>query len=156
MSVSRRRFIVAGTLAAAAVGLADVPAALAAASRPRGLPDGIPDTVWNDPLWLLTMADWKRSVGLTFSLALAGRRVARVRLERVLNLATRQRPRPAAGQECFSLLFRGPRLKPLAQDVYAMETPSLGRFDLLIVPVLAHGKRNVYYEAVVNRVSPTP
>ncbi len=154
MSVTRRRFIVAGTMAAAAAGLADVPAVLAEEPRSRVLPAGIPDAVWADPLWQLTMADWEGQVGSSFGLIAGTRRMTRVTLDRVLDLAARQRPRPAAGQECFSLLFRGSKLKPFPQDVYIVDSAVFGRFKLLLVPVLARGKRNVFYEAVINRVTP--
>ena len=58
-------------------------------------------------------------------------------------------------QVMFSLLFRGPFLPALAQQIYAFEHDGLGRFDLFIVPV-RQDTQGLYYEAIFNRLVDGP
>jgi hypothetical protein len=53
--------------------------------------------------------------------------------------------------ESFSLEFRGPRARFLAQGTYQLEHPALGSFPLFIVPVGLEGEE-YRYEAVFNRL----
>lgn len=62
-----------------------------------------------------------------------------------------RQPWAATPQECFSLIFRGPREKPLQQGMYQMHHNQLGAFDLFLVPV-GRDHNGVYYEAVFNRL----
>src|ERR1700733_10220155 len=62
-----------------------------------------------------------------------------------------RRPPPDAGNEKFSLVFSGSRGELLAQDTYPFEHPTLGRFDLFIVPVFTRNLAKINYEGVVNR-----
>lgn len=54
-------------------------------------------------------------------------------------------------QDCFSVIFRGSRDRPLSQNTYQVEHSEIGRFDLFIVPAGEdeNGKR---YEAVFNHL----
>jgi hypothetical protein len=54
--------------------------------------------------------------------------------------------------ENFSLLFRAPLRRTLPQGTYQFYHRRLGTHPIFIVPVLNDG-RNVYYEAVFNRIS---
>jgi uncharacterized protein DUF6916 len=54
-------------------------------------------------------------------------------------------------QERFSVLFRGPRARPLSQGLYDFEHEEIGSFNLFIVPV-AQDEQEISYEAVFNRV----
>lgn len=55
-------------------------------------------------------------------------------------------------EDRFTLLFRGPLGEnALRQDVYDVDHPALGKFRLLLVPVLTPFKDAHYYEAVINR-----
>ena len=58
---------------------------------------------------------------------------------------------PQHGYECFSLLFHGPKSRPLPQENYAFSHPRMGKFDLFIVPVGQAGDV-VRYEAIFNRL----
>jgi len=53
--------------------------------------------------------------------------------------------------ESFSLLFHGAQSQPLGQGMHSFEHPSLGRFDLFIVPVAAE-QGMLHYQAVFNRL----
>ena len=56
-----------------------------------------------------------------------------------------------AGNEKFSLLFRGMPKHPLAQGTYWLERNGIGRFNLFLVPVGPPGGVHRFYEAVFNR-----
>ena len=58
---------------------------------------------------------------------------------------------PDAGNEKFSLVFRGLPSQALEQDTYLFEHGRIGRFEMFIVPVGASADGYVYYEAVFNR-----
>jgi hypothetical protein len=62
-----------------------------------------------------------------------------------------QQPPAAAGQERFSIVFRGSRDKRLQQGMYQMQHDQLGAFNLFLVPV-GQAQDGVYYEAVFNRL----
>jgi hypothetical protein len=47
----------------------------------------------------------------------------------------------------FSLVFRGPQAPPLAQAIYPLEHPVLGRLEIFLVPVGPEGD-GMGYEAV--------
>lgn len=57
----------------------------------------------------------------------------------------------AAGQERFSIMFRGPHDRLLHQGMYRIRHDHLGAFDLFLVPV-GQDRHGLYYEAVFNRV----
>ncbi len=60
-------------------------------------------------------------------------------------------PAPKGG-ECFSLLFRGGS-RELRQDSYTLAHPSLGTFQLLLVPVGTDEYGAQGYLATINRLS---
>jgi hypothetical protein len=53
---------------------------------------------------------------------------------------------PTDGPPPFSILFRGPLAPILPQQSYTIEHPTLGRFDLFLVP-LGSDDRGARYEA---------
>jgi hypothetical protein len=55
------------------------------------------------------------------------------------------------GRECFSTVFKGSTQTPLKQDTYVFEHQSLGRFQILLVPV-GQSKQGLSYEAIFNRL----
>jgi Domain of unknown function (DUF6916) len=60
---------------------------------------------------------------------------------------------PPAGQDSFSLLFRGPADQPLAQGVYTLDHRSTGKFTVLLAPMRPEPDAR-YYEVIYNRASP--
>lgn len=79
--------------------------------------------------------------------------------------AKTSRRRPAdAGNEKFSLTFRGSLDQPMSQNTYLFAHQNIGYFSLFIVPIVVTDRGYCYYEAVFNRssrkaapiVSPTP
>lgn len=72
-------------------------------------------------------------------------------VELVLVEATDKTPAGAPGEQ-FSLIFAGPADQPLAQQIYPLEHPVMGRLDLFLVPV-GEGKTGRLYEAFFNRTA---
>jgi hypothetical protein len=56
-----------------------------------------------------------------------------------------------AGNEKFTLRFRGPARPPLAQDTYRFDHPRLGRPFIFIVPHGGLDTTHCYYEAIFDR-----
>jgi hypothetical protein len=57
--------------------------------------------------------------------------------------------RPPGGRAPFSLVFLGPMAPVLPQRIYPLESPSLGRLEIFLVPI-ATDAGGVKYEAVFN------
>jgi hypothetical protein len=92
----------------------------------------------------LTVEDFAPIVGQPLAL---GEPAPTMSLE--LLSAAAARSRPAGGRTGFSLLFRGPADRPLAQGIHSIQHPALGMLDIFLVPVGpdAHG---LQYEAIFN------
>ena len=56
------------------------------------------------------------------------------------------------GQECFSLIFRGPKEPVMKQMIYTLTHPKMGEFQLFMVPVQYGKSDGIYYQAVFNRL----
>jgi len=144
MSDSRRKFLKTGVLAAlfAAVPLKN---ALGQSWKDR---DGNPaynDDAQNNQLANYTKATFISYLNSVFELHTTAGVVA-ITLLQVGDL-----PAPKGG-ECFSLLFRGGS-RELRQDSYTLVHPSLGTFQLLLVPVGADEYGAQGYLATINRLS---
>jgi hypothetical protein len=59
--------------------------------------------------------------------------------------------RSSRHNEAFTLVFRGPSDHFLSQSTYQFDHPSLGVFELFIVPI-GQDKHGLYYEALFNRL----
>lgn len=58
---------------------------------------------------------------------------------------------PPEHRKPFSLVFRGPKDKELAQETYKIENAGLGAVEIHLVPVVApQGTDERWYEAVFN------
>jgi len=54
-------------------------------------------------------------------------------------------------RQAFSLIFRGPKNRPLDQRIHNLEHERLGRFDLFLVPIGPGVDGNgPYYQAIFN------
>lgn len=144
MSNSRRKFLRTGLLAAlfAAIPLKNV---LGQSWKDRdGNPNNNPP-VQSDPLALYSKATFKTYLNSIFQLhTFAG--ILPVTLTEISDL-----PAPENG-ECFSLLFRGGS-QALRQETYTLVHPSLGTFQLLLVPAGTDQNGAQGYLATINRLS---
>jgi hypothetical protein len=144
MPNSRRKFLKAGVLAAlfAAAPLKNV---LGQSWKDRdGNPGNNPETQ-NDPLANYTKATFLSYLNSVFELHTTTGIVG-VTLLRVDDMAA------SKGGECFALLFRGGS-RELRQDSYTLVHPSLGTFQLLLVPVGTDEVGAQGYLATINRLS---
>ena len=57
----------------------------------------------------------------------------------------------AAGQEQFTIVFRGPLDQALEQRTYKIKHPQMGTFDLFLVPI-RKAQDGLYYEACFARI----
>jgi hypothetical protein len=149
MAISRRKFLTAGTIAAFYAG---VPLK-ALANRSFGAANRSISSIFVGSSAIsatsyLSRKSFSSCLNTSFSLS-HGDETNVVKLIEVNDLS-RGKEKIAAGSECFSLLFVGPKNIALRQNTYSIEHDSLGSFAALIVP-LGKGKRGNYYEAVFNR-----
>ena len=81
---------------------------------------------------------------------------ARLVLMQVEQIRPRIQGSPGEGgaeSETFSLRFEGRGQRHLAQEIYWLEHPELGRFALFLVPVGIPQGETVCYQAIINRLS---
>ena len=147
MPNSRRKFLKAGVLAAAFAAF-PLKTTLGQDWKNRdGNPgDGSNPSLQNkDPLATYTKAAFVSYLNSVFQLS-NGFSVIEVTLLKVDDM-----PAPKGG-ECFSLLFRGGS-RALRQDTYTLIHPSLGSFQLLLVPAGTDEYGVPGYLATINRLS---
>jgi len=144
MPNSRRKFLKAGVLAAL-FAAAPLKNALGQSWKDRdGNPGNNPETQ-NDPLANYTKATFLSYLNSVFELHTTTG-VVEVTLLRVDDMAAPK------GGECFTLLFRGGS-REQRQDSYTLVHPSLGTFQLLLVPVGTDEYGAQGYLATINRLS---
>lgn len=56
------------------------------------------------------------------------------------------------GQEAFSMIFKGPKDKPLPQRTYNIKHDKMGVIQLFLVPVMSPYKDTLAYQCVFNRL----
>jgi hypothetical protein len=146
MSVSRRKFLRAGTLVALAAGF---PLKTLAAETLGSTSSLLP--AYGDPnsLMYLDREAFSSQLNTKFSFSHGNAQAVAVKLIEVNDLTPKTAKR-SAGKECFAAVFIGSNDAPLRQETYIVKHKSLGQFSMLVVPV-AHKREGVYYEAVFNR-----
>ena len=94
------------------------------------------------------LADFVRWVGTEVRVADEAGDAIALELVEAKSLPTRPgAPRP----EPFSLIFRGPRDRPLDQRIFALEHQGIGRLALFLVPIgPGSDGRGPYYQAIFN------
>ncbi len=149
MSITRRRFLKAGTLVALA---AAIPLK-AAGQQPRKGNDGNPidqsKDVVPDPLSNYGKSAFSSYLNSIFRLY-TGYSTIDVALVEVKDLAPGAATAQTGG-ECFSLLFRGGNVA-LPQNTYMIEHPSLGTFPLFLVPGTPDDNGAQSFVAIINRL----
>jgi hypothetical protein len=159
MSISRRKFLRAGTVAAMAAAVPLKSALLAAGQGIRkerdGNPgEGFPVNITNDPLSYYTKSAFSSYLNSIFLLRAGLLGAIEVTLTQVEDTAPGSGA-SQAGQECFSLLFQNGRGAALPQGTYTVEHAALGSFALFLVPG-GHEKGGQSYVAIVNRLANSP
>ena len=155
MSISRRKFLRAGTLVALSAALP-----LGVFGQSRKDKNGIHMTPTDpqnpiDPIDLSDpLANYNRSVFSSYLNSIfqlyTGYSVVAVALLEVKDMLPASTP--ANGRECFSLLFRG-GIVALPQSTYRIDHPSLGSFQLFLVPGGPDDNGAQSYVAIINRLA---
>ncbi len=149
MSITRRRFLKAGTL----VALASAIPLKAAGQQIRKGNDDNPlyqsKDVAADPLAHYTRATFESYLNSIFRLY-SGSTTVDLALVEVMDLIPGT-SNPQTGRECFSLLFRGGSVA-LPQHSYKIEHPSLGTFQLFLVPGGPDDNGAQSFVAIINRL----
>ncbi|HEX8772063.1 MAG TPA: twin-arginine translocation signal domain-containing protein [Pyrinomonadaceae bacterium] len=164
MVISRRKFLQAGTVVALAAGFplknaltasgqrtsTDAAAVAAPPSTAKGVVGASTGTSTR-PVVFLSKATFTPHVNTAFVVQSGRAKAVEVKLVQV-NSTGPTPDRQIAGKECFSLIFSGQQR--LSQDVYKIQHPALGKFDLLLVPIGKEKKgKGQLYEAVINRLN---
>ena len=166
MNNSRRRFLKTGSIVALAASIpAQLDQVLGQGRRPitqaPGVNGVIPLQSQRDPLLYLRRSYFQPYVNSRFEVLTAmGTRVVPLTLAAVdgprasKSAKARLTTEQAGELDSFSLLFRSSGKAPLKQDVYDIQHPALGKFRLLLVPVVSKDGKALYYEVVFNRSRP--
>jgi hypothetical protein len=145
MSISRRKFLKAGTIVAISAGiplnvLANGSAGAGSLIFP-GLGSSAPRSAMDSEVFA-------RFLNTQFTLR-QGETQAKFTLVEVRHWNKRSSKKTADGKECFSLIFENAGSERLTQDTYTAAHSSLGEFPLFVVP---SGKTQKKYEALFNRL----
>jgi hypothetical protein len=104
----------------------------------------------------LSLAEFEKNLNSNFEVTPEGGPRVRLKLVEAQAAARRnsnkaERRGGDAGNEKFSLIFKGPRSQLLPQDTYRFRHAQLGELCLFIVPVLSRNRRHYVYQAIFNR-----
>ncbi len=148
MSLSRRKFLRAGTLVAISAGFPLRTVIAETLSQPSSL---LPTNSRLNAGLYLNRETFSRYLSTKFSFSHEAVEGVAVKLIEVNDLTPKTARPAAAAKECFALVFIGSCNAPLRQETYTVTHESLGKFDMLVVPI-ARNRKGVYYEAVFNRL----
>lgn len=146
MSISRRKFLRTGTLAALTAGL-----------PLKALADGALKTTTESSSMLnaasaealrLNSSAFKKCLYTKFRVNLAGAKSQFLKLVEVKHWHTQTQP---ADRECFSNEFLAVDGHKLRQGTYTVEHELLGKFEMFLVP-LGNKNSEIRYEALFNRL----
>jgi hypothetical protein len=146
VTISRRKFVRAAILTAT-FAAAPVKTVLGQSWKERDGNPGEQPPVQTDPLANYSKSAFVSYLNSIFQIQTVSGVVA-VTLAKVDDM-----PAPKGG-ECFSLLFRGGS-SAFKQDTYMVVHPSLGNFQLFLVPAGSDQNGAREYLATINRLSPT-
>lgn len=145
MSISRRKFLKAGTLVAISAG---IPVKVFASESSSARSKMFSGLIGSSLASSLDSELFSRYVNTQFTLR-RGRTETKLTLVEVRHWPSRGSKKSSDGKECFSLIFDRSETERLPQDTYTAVHPSLGEFPLFVVPT---GKTQKRYEALFNRM----
>jgi hypothetical protein len=148
MSISRRFFLKTGSIVAVAAGF-PLKALAGETANQNGAPakSALSGRAGLE-ISRLNSAAFTRCLNSQFRIHRQGADAVVVKLVEVSHWEKTSR---ATDRECFSALFSGPDRAPLRQDTYEVEHHTLGKFQMLLVPV-GQKEKGLQYEAVFNRL----
>ncbi len=149
MKFTRRNFIKTGSLSAIGlVGLASSPSQIFGAKSSGAFQ--------TDALYLQSSESFQKLIGTKFTIYCKDFAISselqdvRKFSSKDVKTAGRRRGFGKTNAECFSLIFLLPT-EDLTQDVYSMFHPTIGQFDLLLVPS-KNEQNEPTFTAVINRI----
>ena len=146
MSITRRRFLRAGSLVALS---AAIPLKSVLGQGIRKGSDGNPQKATPDNLANYNKAAFESYLNSIFRLY-TGSSAIEIALVEVKDIgSTTSKPQP--GAESFSLLFRG-GTRTINQGTYKLDHPSLGLFELFLTPGKTDDNGAASYVAIINRI----
>lgn len=146
MSISRRKFLQAGTIVAISAGIPIKVLASGSASANSKIFPGLAASITRSSMDSETFS---RYVNTQFTLR-RGQTEAKFTLLEVRHWTSCGSKRSPDGKECFSLIFeKDAGHERLPQDTYTAVHSALGEFPLFVVPA---GKSQKKYEALFNRL----
>jgi len=158
MANSRRDFIKKSAMAVVAAGIPiELSEIVFARSGNRSAGFAVPGASLNDPLMYLNRSSFEPYANSIFQVR-ASRYSANLNLIQVSSgnqhiQALKAKKASATvvreSEERFALLFKA--TKSIPQEVYSVDHAALGKFRMLIVPVVNRDRGAFYYEAVINR-----
>lgn len=159
MNQSRRRFLHVGSMMGLAAvvrgGLAPMAFGQSKQQLGSGIGNVIPKQVYADPAFYLNSKIFTQNLNTKFAFSLGEVELGYLVLIEVNSLNPPYITGEVTnGKECFSLVFRGPRSLPLRQETYSITHPTMGSFQLLVVPGKQTDPFGRHYEAVINRINP--
>lgn len=154
MSISRRKFLHVGAIAAVSAGTPLSMTALAATAKisKAGLSTSATKAALSNSVNRMTKAQFAAQLKTTFFIRSTGGHELPVQLVELEDRVPGplQDAADMRGKECFSLAFRGPA-KNIKQDTYRIRHAALGEFDLFIGTV-KNKKHGRIYEAIINHL----
>jgi hypothetical protein len=156
MTITRRKFMKAGILAAACAGIPlkaqFANSQEAVGSRRPQTPPAITASSADqaDILSYYNQSTFAPYVNTEFRVRVDELKVRKITLVEVKGYAGASRPE-TAGEECFSLFFTAPSSSSFKQNTYEVEHAALGKFSLFLVPVGMRSGGKQYFEAAFNR-----
>jgi hypothetical protein len=157
MANSRREFIKTSAMAVVAAGIPIELSKVVFARAGNGSAGfAAPLASLTDPLMRLKRSSFEPHLNSVFQVT-TNRSTSKFNLVQVSTQSLRRQKngktatadRDAKSEDRFSLLFRSADALP--QDVYNLNHAALGKFRILIVPVVNRDRNAYYYEAVINR-----
>jgi hypothetical protein len=139
MSLSRRKFIKAGTIMSISAAAPLLITDLAFGQKALG-----PSPI--DRLSRLAKEDFHKYLSTTFQITVSSRKI-----DFDLYAVEEMQYIHKDGVDCFRLVFRSLYDIPLAQKTYTFSHSQLGVFDLFITPAGVDGRMR-YYGAIINRL----
>lgn len=157
MAISRRQFVKAGTMVglSAALPLSAVGTAFGQQRKLEQPASDAPEKKDLDVTQTLTKALFAAHLNTKFQIRVGVLEPVEIELIKVSDVlpSSSTVSLETSRQDCFSVVFRGPRERSLSQNTYHVAHSEIGRFDLFIVPAGEdeNGKR---YEAIFNHLRP--
>lgn len=147
MSISRRMFLHAGTLAIVSAGV-PLKGLAAEAFNQSGSGTSLSGRNQTNALQRLNKEAFARHLNTKFWLRQRNSAATPVKL---IELGDMWHTAKSARTECFAAVFLGSLETPLPQNTYSVQHESMGKFEMFVVPV-GKSKQGIYYEAVFNRL----